>query len=52
MKLYKNVGHYQAETDLKYFDNRAYNDVKAFDGQLGRCMSMSCAFSREKKSAL
>ena len=32
MKLYKNVGHYQAETDLKYFDNRAYNDVKAFDG--------------------
>jgi hypothetical protein len=22
MKLYKNVGHYQAETDLKYFDSR------------------------------
>lgn len=31
-KLYKNVGHYQAETDLKYFDNRPYRDVKNFDG--------------------
>jgi len=32
MKLYKNVGHYQAETDLKYFDNRKYNYVTSFDG--------------------
>ena len=31
-KLYKNVGHYQAETDLKYFDNRKYNYVTSFDG--------------------
>lgn len=30
-KLYKNVGHYQSETDLKYFDNRPYSD-KPFDG--------------------
>lgn len=29
--LYKNVGHYQAETKLKFFDNRPYTD-KAFDG--------------------
>ena len=32
MKLYKNVCHYQAETDLKYFDNRKYNYVTSFDG--------------------
>jgi len=31
-KLYKNVGHYQAETDLKYFNNRKYNYVSAFPG--------------------
>ena len=30
--LFKNVGHYQAETTLKYFDNRKYRDVKTFDG--------------------
>ena len=32
LKLYQIVGHYQAETDLKYFNNRAHNDVKAFEG--------------------
>lgn len=30
-KLYKNVGHYQSEMDLKYFDNRPYVG-KPFDG--------------------